>query len=977
MSNPLAGESVSVSQPVPFAAGKKVWVFPEEEVVPQDLIDAAVGSKVIAALLFKRGIKTAEDARSFLDESCYSPTSFAELPDVEKAVQRILKALEAKQKITIYGDYDVDGVTGTSVLLTVLKQLGADVDYYIPNRVNEGYGLNLKAISILASKKKTKLIITCDCGVSNFAEINFARSLSVDTIVLDHHTIPEVLPPAVAVVHPKLLPEDHPLYHLPGVGVAYKVCEALLTARGLANGAAELLDFVTLGMIADLVPLVKENRYLVKVGLDKLVNTCRIGLKALLAQVNGQNDTDLVGFGIAPRINAAGRLSDANKAVELLTTDDTNLAAELAHELQTENARRQELCEKIFSEADLKVQRQPDWQNQKCIAIYDRQWHHGVVGIVASRLVEKYHRPVFIGQLDAEQGIVKGSARGVEQIDLYEVLKANGHLLTKWGGHKMAAGFSVEYAKADELCRSLVDTCNRMLSGKPLAGIIEIDLVVKEESVDIQLARLLRVLAPFGMANRKPRFLMRQLTCIEVRELGKEGKHNRLMLKGSSDCIFESVMWNSQGRVPAEGQTIDLVFTADINNFNNRERLQLVVNDWRAAFQGTEVTSISEIGDGIAGGRTAPLEVAAAPVTSVAAPTAGGAVPATGVVVPIGTVIGAAPGSTSTFGSNALSGSENTTGGAALGTGGGSSLAAGSQNVLAHRLQPFPKGAPAGTYPAQSAEADKIVQIVQEVNIPVRDPIGSIKQIWRDLRRNERPEDLLRRGADKLGSRLSIFAEACTVPKGYRFLDRLTLSPTRHLMFWQFPPSNQVFKDILDRTSAEHVYLIGSTPFEIDEPALYLKRLYGLVRYAVNQKDGKVEAEKLIALMGSTKLSLALALAVLKRVHLIDWFAEDGIINLDCLGHAEGAFDDCPEFQQLALSLDEARTFRNWCSETPVKEIQLAFMRHGVSLSSSSTNEEEAIGDNGKEDAYSMSADDNADALSLEQRINDVYDNTD
>ncbi len=871
----MTSASESLSLPTRSTPQSKIWLFPPEPEVSQEIIDVALGSPVIASLLVKRGVKDVQGARNFLDESSYIPTPASELPDVDKAVARIIKAMDDKQHITVFGDYDVDGVTGTSVLLTVLRDLGADVDYYIPNRVTEGYGLNLKAISILASKKKTKLIITCDCGVSNFAEINFARSLGVDTLVLDHHTMPEILPPAVAVVHPKLLDAEHPLFHLPGVGVAYKVCEALLEAKGQKEKADELLDFVTMGMIADLVPLIRENRYLVKIGLDKLVATKRVGLKALLAQVNGQNDTDLVGFGLAPRINAAGRLSDANKAVELMTTNDIAVAEEIAQGLHLENIRRQELCEKIFLEADLRVQKQLQgdaWHNQKCIAIYDREWHHGVVGIVASRLVEKYHRPVFIGQLDAEEGVVRGSARGVEQVDLYEVLKANEHLLNRWGGHKMAAGFSVDYGKADEMCRGLIDTCNRMMQGQALAGLVEVDLVVSQDSVDLDLAKLLRVLAPFGMSNRKPRFCMKGLTTKEVRTLGKDGKHNRLMLAGDKGQIFECVMWNSQGRVPNEGRPVDLVFTADVNTFNGRERLQLVVNDWRDMHVGTEVTDISQITEALS---------ATLPAASL---TADGAVATASVAAATGIAPGGAP-------------------------------------VVKASTDP-------------SGVMENIARAVDAIALPTREAITSVKYVWKDLRSKDDAEGLLHRGKAKYGREMLVFAETCPQPQQQAgmFVDRATLTHAPHLMIWQYPPTAEVFQNLLTVTSCETVYLIGAGTADTDEPSQFLKRLYGLVRYAVNQKEGRVESDKLTALMGANKLALALGLSVLKEGHMIDWMTEDGVIHLDYHGHTGAAFDECPEYLQLAKCLEEIKAFRRWCSVTPVKEIQLHLIRHGVTM---------------------------------------------
>lgn len=878
----------------------KVWIFPELADVPQEVVDVALGSRVVGALLVRRGIKNAADARSFLDESSYVPTKASELPDVDRAVARISKAIDDKQNITIYGDYDVDGTTGTSVLYTVLKSLGASVDYYIPNRISEGYGLNLKAISVLASKRKTKLIITCDCGVSNFAEINFAKSLGVDSIVLDHHTMPEVLPPAVAIVHPKLLDELHPLYNLPGVGVAYKVCEALLESKGRGAEADELLDYVTLGMIADLVPLVSENRYLVKIGLEKLVNTKRIGLKALLAQVSGgQQDTDLVGFGIAPRINAAGRLSDALKAVELLTTTDEQVAEKLAHELQIENTRRQELCEQIFAEADHRVQNIPDLANQKCIAIYDRNWHHGVVGIVASRLVEKYHRPVFIGQFDVEESVVRASARGVEQLDLFEVLKANEHLLQKFGGHKMAAGFTVEARYADELCRALAMTCERMLAGSPLAGLVEVDLPVKPEEVTLELARQLKVLAPFGMGNRKPRLAMRGLRCVSSRALGKEAKHSRIMVGAPEENgeQFECVMWNSAGRVPANGQEIDLVFTADVNHFNGKDRLQLVVNDWRPKFEGKEITNIAQLKEfldaqtpssGITGGAYTPASGAYAATSGAAHTPTGGAAytpPAVGTPQTAGTQTAGSPGS------------------------------------LLNNMA-------------------KAAGELEGLGLPVRELPRSTKQVWHDLRANEHPQEVLRKGLEKLGGDVRVFSETPRLDTKDRAFDRTVVATAKHLIFWQYPPSLEVFKDVLARSAAEVVYLVGYTNEDYDDSSNFIKRLYGLVRYAVNQKDGSAESDKLTALMGASKLAVALGLGVLKRTHLIDWYAEDGSVFLELLEPAGGRFEDCEEFTQLSSCLKEIRSFRNWCASTPVKDIQLALVQHGVSLAPQMAEEE-------------------------------------
>lgn len=858
-----------------------VWVFPENVSVSDEVLKIAQDNNVLANLLCVRGYDTEEKAKAFLNLEEYKPTSPMELPDVDTCVRRITEAIHNKEHITVYGDYDVDGITSTSVLLSVLKELGADVDYYIPNRISEGYGLNLKAVSILASKHKTKLIITCDCGVSNFSEINFAKSLGVDTLVLDHHTMPEMLPPAQAIVHPKLLDSEHPLYDLPGVGVAYKVAEALLADNGKAELADDLIDLVTMGMIADLVPLVRENRYIVRLGLTKLLETKRVGLQALLSQVRTQKSTDLVGFGIAPRLNAAGRLSDANKAVELMTTTDEAVASEIAGELEKENKRRQELCETIFQEADYKVQSDKNLANKKCIAIYDQNWHHGVVGIVASRLVEKYHRPVFIGQLISDEGIVKGSARGVSQIDLFEVLKENEHILSKWGGHKMAAGFSVDAEKADKLMSALVTTCNKMLEGKPLTGVVKIDLTVDPSAVDLKLASDLMVLAPFGMGNRKPRLCMESLMCSGVRALGKEKKHSRIMVKqdGSSE-EFECVMWNTNGIAPEIGQQIDIAFTPEVNHFNNRDRLQLVLADWRST----------------SGSQTAAKEA---------------------------TEIESDP----LYKESADKAQANES----------------AKSAVASKTD-------------KSAVASEITTLVDNIELPTRSLSTVQKNIWRDLRQHSAPLEVLKRASEKLGDDLVVFAETAQNYPNIKFSNRLELKKANHLIIWQYPSSMKEFERLMDVVQPQNVYLVGRREYDFDNPVQFLKRLYGLVRYAVNKKDGVIEGELMTALMASCKLSCALGLTVLRTANMIDWFAEEGLLNLDILQGSKVKLEECPEYVQLESRLQEVKRFRDWCGDTTPKDIQLAFVKNAVSLAKQETRHDDVASIVNEEEAY-----DNAD----------------
>jgi single-stranded-DNA-specific exonuclease RecJ len=839
---------------------KKAWKFPPEISVDASLIEAAFGSELLAKLLVRRGLRTAEQANKFLNPANYEPTSPFELPNIERALERIEKAIAGQEKITVYGDYDVDGVTATSLLLTVLRDLGAQVDFYIPHRTSEGYGLNLKAVSILASKNRTKLIITCDCGVSNFAEINFAKSLGVDTVVVDHHTMPELLPPASATIHPKLLREEHPLYNLPGVGAAYKLCEALLIKKGMQEKADELLDYVTLGMIADLVPLIDENRYLVQIGLPKLAASKRPGIKALLSQVKGSSGTDIVGFGIAPRINAVGRLADANLAVDLMTTNDEAKAEELAKQLERENERRQELCEKINYEADQMVASTVNLQNNRAIVVYDEGWHHGVVGIVASRLVEKYNCPVFIGEFHKEEGIVKGSARSVDGVDLYAVLKENEHLLLKWGGHKMAAGFSVEAGKADALRSGITEACNRMLDGKTRAASLDIDALVNASEVNMDLAALVAKIAPFGMANKKPVLVMRGLTCVGVRALGKEGKHSRLMLRDTKQSLpFEAVMWNSRGRIPADNQEVDVAFIPEINEYNGTKRLQLVLVDWRAAGENNDADDNKET------------------------------------LLPVSSLAEAA-----------------------------------SKSQVASSVQ---------------TKAPEPVNA--EANVPqALASLQAVKINFKDLRDHNSPSGLLESAARKLGSTVAIFGESCLKIPGIEFSDRTTIAGAKHLLLWQYPPSLKVFRDLFDQGSIREVYIVGGVPIEEEDAKAFLKKLLGFVRFVVNQKEGKVQGEKLAVALGTTKMCVALGLTLLNKMGVIEWFAEDGVIYLDITGEAEEKPENIAEFRHLGNSLKEVFEFRNWLKDSEFKEIQSALALNKVELHKENVRRKDDFGGN-------------------------------
>ncbi len=1012
------------------AVKKKIWKFPEILQASEGLLKLVEGSEVLAQLMLQRGI-TEETAGAFLDPSKYTPTSPMAFADMGKAIVRITQAISTKEKITVYGDYDVDGVTATSVMLTALRKLGANVDFYIPNRANEGYGLNLKAVSILASKHRTKLIITCDCGISNFAEINLAKSLGVETIIADHHSMPDLLPPAVAILHPKQFEEDHPLFHLPGVGVAYKLAEALFVDNQMEEEIPKLLDFLTMGMIADMVPLIKENRYLVQIGLPALVKSERAGIQALLENTVKTDGTDIVGFGLAPRINAVGRLADAGLAVELMTVEDEQKAQELAQQLEHENARRQELCEQIFFEADQKAKQALANGKDAALALYSEGWHHGVVGIVASRLVEKYHCPVFVAELEKEEGKLKGSARGVPGIDLYQILKANEHLMTKWGGHQMAAGFSAEATNADALCRALVDTCTRALNGQSKRPVLDIDLHVETEDVDLSLAKTLRKLGPFGMWNKKPVLAMQSLTVLNTRPLGKEGKHHRLVLRSADHATqFECVYWRS-GEIPADGEEIDLAFNPDVNVFNKTERLQLVLCDWRrsgelveeeepeildftpplvaeaanstpaaasktnalsspsttsnasTASQEASTREIAASAQENSQGGTATLPdfisrksgstfelpvVAASPAEKTKSPGSGNSVSQSEIedeldadgktterVIHLETNYDGDTASTVVVDQLVSTDTQLNDGSSIDMRPERTRITAESVNELESILDDsltydddFSAGIMSGgiseqeLYPKsylkqKAAKSEPLVDTgVVRDSFPVITPQPvNIQVSWKDLRQHTSPATVAETAARKLGSQVQIYAEACKL-EGHSLVDRTMLSSAPHLVVWQYPPTLQAFRNIIGKSQASNIYLCGAGAAEQYNASSFLKRLLAMVRFAVNQRDGQAQSDKLCAGLATSKMSLALGLTLLKKADVIDWYAEDSVIFLDISGAPGGGWENLLEYRQLANTLQEITEFRNWCAEAPLDEIQSELVPNAIRISTES-----------------------------------------
>ncbi|MDR3288841.1 MAG: single-stranded-DNA-specific exonuclease RecJ [Peptococcaceae bacterium] len=557
---------------------QRLWSILASDKQAADELNAVTGvSPVVAELLSQRGIQEPLAAVEFLRPTLLSLSSPFCFRDMEKAVQRLLAAKRQNDKILIYGDYDVDGVTSTALLYKVLIDLGFQASAYIPNRQEEGYGLH-KDVVQKALDSGVRVLITVDCGVTAVQEVIFANESGIDVIITDHHESLGELPPALAILNPKLEPEL-PFREFAGVGVAYKLAQALIEVFNetwqLMHSALSLLDLVALGTIADVVPLVGENRIFVRAGLAQMEQTEHIGLEALLAEcglAGKRLKAGQIAFTAAPRINAAGRMDSARAGLELMLTGNPERARELAKYLTGENQRRQEIEKAILAE----IEAQLEGSKARVIVLSAPHWHVGVIGIVASRIAERYYRPVF---LMAEEGLeAKGSARGIAGYHVLENIDACQELFTKYGGHRQAAGFSLLTENIGTL-RERLNEAAAALPEELFRETVSADLEVRLDMLDQQLYQELEMMAPFGFGNRAPCLAARALPVYHMRQIGKEGEHLKFGLGKSGE--WEALAFRQGHRVEdfSQSSSIDAVFSIELNRYQNQERLQLVLRD--------------------------------------------------------------------------------------------------------------------------------------------------------------------------------------------------------------------------------------------------------------------------------------------------------------------------------------------------------------------------------------------------------------
>lgn len=552
---------------------------PPVELVKQ-LSDELTLSPSLVSILINRGIDSFEKAKAYFRPSIQQLHDPFLMDGMYVAVERMLRAREQREKILVYGDYDVDGTNGASMLYLYFNEIGCETDYYIPDRLSEGYGISQKGVEY-AKKEGYTLLVAIDCGITALAQVEYARQLGIDIIICDHHEPAEELPPAVAVLDPLKEQCRYPFKSLCGTGVGYKFIQAIARTLNHEHLVEKYVDFVALATTADIVPLVDENRVFVSLGLQQINSSPRPGIRALLESAGlkiGHITTGQVVFAMAPRINAVGRLGDAKRAVELLISDDYETSIQFARVLEQENYNRRKIDENVFEEAQSLVEEYFKKYGDGAIVMHQEQWHPGVVGIVASRMVEKYYRPTIM--LTTVDGVAKGSARSIAGVNIHQALKLVEDKLLQFGGHKYAAGVSIDLDRIDEFREAFNTVIKEMLTEDLLIPEIHIDTEIDLAELSPKYLRVLKQFAPFGPQNMRPTFLAKQVQVVGLpRIVGKD--HLRFKIKKNGitfDCIGFG-LGHLLEKVKEKLNGLDIVFSIDESDFTGVPLAQLKIKD--------------------------------------------------------------------------------------------------------------------------------------------------------------------------------------------------------------------------------------------------------------------------------------------------------------------------------------------------------------------------------------------------------------
>lgn len=551
----------------------KINILNERVKIPIELIEACGGDELIARIFYNRGYKDPDTVKIMLNDEYYKPTLPDEFPGMEKAVRRILKAIDSKELICIYGDYDVDGVTSTVTLVECLRNYTDSVIYHVPDRFTEGYGMNEEVVRSLY-EKGVSLIITCDCGISNVNEISLAKELKMDVILTDHHSIPDETPDAYVILNPKLLEEGHRARNISGCAMAYFLCLAVLKEKGEEYIGDGFLDLLALSLIADVVSLNGENRYLLKKSLPALINTKRAGLSELLkiAGKNGSIDNEEdIAFQIAPRINAAGRMDTAKLPVELLLCKEQDLAREMAEKIDVLNSERKRIQQKIIDEAIEMVETQK--KNKTVLVLYGEFWHHGIIGIAAGRICQLYKKPAILLSIKDDGSTVVGSARSIEEINIYELIKECSGKLLKFGGHSQAAGLSLKKENLEDFVREIETAAEKRYFIKDTI-IANVDMELSFNEISDDFITRIQSAGPYGEGFRFPEFYSSNIRVVSDRKTEKN--HHIMVLEDENKIRIPAVKWFGDEE-SLEGKVFDITYKVGTNTYRGNNSIQLTI----------------------------------------------------------------------------------------------------------------------------------------------------------------------------------------------------------------------------------------------------------------------------------------------------------------------------------------------------------------------------------------------------------------
>ncbi len=575
---------------------KKKWTLKHFGKIEEDKMNKKIGiSPEISQILKNRDIITEKDAEIFMNPSLdYLRDPFL-MKDMQKGVDRIKEAIKKNERIFIYGDYDVDGVSSTSILVLYFKSIGYSINYYIPNRLKEGYGISTEALEKI-NEMGCDLLISVDCGITSAKEVEFAKTLGMDVIITDHHECQDEVPDAIAVINPKQEDCTYPYDFLCGCGVAFKLIQALTPPQEFKKTMYDYLEIVTLATICDIVPLKDENRIIVKNGLKMMKDGRNIGLKELI-KVCGidthQVKSSHIGYSVGPRINASGRLGYSYLGVELFTADDPKKAKEIALDLEEKNSERQLIESKMYSEAEEIINSDASYQDDKVLVIANEGWQHGIIGIVASKLTEKYYKPTIL--LTIEDKMATGSARSIKGFSIFDALVNCKDLMEKFGGHEQAAGLSMNSENIDELRRRVNEIANYNLTQEDMIENVKVEYELQEGQISLDLVDELHMLEPFGMSNPTPRFIMRDLLLSNIGFVGAAKQHLKLTLQ--KDQVYEAIGFNMAYLADdfVRGDKVDVLFQLDENNYNNNRKVQFLLKDIRIAHPKSAIKDFTSI----------------------------------------------------------------------------------------------------------------------------------------------------------------------------------------------------------------------------------------------------------------------------------------------------------------------------------------------------------------------------------------------